>query len=404
MPVNQGLLAVSRENPNFSNQSVQNGINNCLVGFTVKVRNLILKAEEDDVLTNSNRSDLNEALNKQSYLNVGQYLIDLDRHTQKLLSGELQEPVREERNSTFIDLLQTVVGFETLIPGLFGVNADSIEKGILAHFGSLAGVLDTTLIALSKDLSFINSKSLSEDTAFQTAIDNISSYVDTLTDSTAFNGATWEGYMSALETAADNFNTVLSSGIYETTRENLIGWRSNIQTQISREVDNLGSIVTYENTLTTTSSYESLADYNAARELLIRTSQNSAWSEYFKKYPERATFDNSPIFNDVRGDSSEGDLIDRVLRLKGLPDVTDYVNLEAVAVKAKKDSRLIGKLKDSNKTTQEIIIDACELLSINVDNKDIYAQSKSLLTNMTNFDRDTVKRELDLHNQVNTLS
>lgn len=404
MPVNQGLLAVSRENPNFTNQSVQNGISKCEIGFTVKVKALILKAEADDVLTNSNRSDLNAALNKQSYLNIGQYLIDLDRHTQKLLTGELQEPVREERTSSFIDLLQTVVGFETIIPGLFGVSADSIEKGILAHFGSLAGLLDSTLAQLSKDLTFIDSKNLSEDTAFETAIDNISGYIDTLDDSTYFNDGTWQGYMAALEGAADNFNSVLSSGIYETVRENLIGWRANVYTQINREVSNLGSIVTYENSLTTTSSYESLADYNAARELLIRTSQNPAWTEYFEKYPERVPYDIPPIYNDIRGDSSEGDLIDRVLRLKGLPDVTDYVDLDAVATKAKKDSRLLGKLKDSGKTTSEIINRACELLSISVDNKDIYARSKSLLKNMTDHDRNTVKLELDLHNQVNTLS
>jgi hypothetical protein len=404
MPVNQGLLAVSRENPNFSTQAVQNGITKCQVGFTVKVKALILKAEADDVLTNSNRSDLNAALNKQSYLNVGQYLIDLDRHTQKLLTGELQEAIRGERNLTFIDLLRTVVGFEAIIPGLFGVTADSLTKGILGHFGSLAGVLDSTLVALSKDLTFINSKSLAQDTAFQTAIDNISSFIDTLDDSTYFNSSTWNGYITALETAADNFNTALNTGIYQNIRTNLIGWRANTYTQINREVENLGSIVTYENSLTTTSSYESLADYNAARELLIRASQNPAWKEYFEKYPERAPHDNAPIYSDIRGELSEGDLIDRVLRLKGLPDVIDYVDLESVAAKAKRDSRLFGKIKDSKKTTEQVITHACELLSISIDNKDIYAQSKSLLKNMTDHDRNSVKLELDLHKQVNTLS
>ena len=404
MPVNQGLLAVSRENPNFSNQSIQNGINTCLIGFTIKVRNLILKAESDDVLTNSNRSSLNGALNRHSYLNIGQYLINLDRHTQKLLTGELQEPVREERNSTFIDLLQTVVGFEVIIPSLFGVTADSLAKGVLGHFGSLAGLLDSTLVALSKDLTFINSKNLAQDTAFQTAIDNISSFIDTLDDSTDFNSVTWNGYITALETAADNFNTILNTGIYQNTRTNLIGWRDNVNTQISREIENLGSIVTYENSLTTTSSYESLADYNSVRELLIRTSQNPAWTEYFEKYPERKPFDNAPIYNDVRGDSSEGDLIDRVLRLKGLPDVVDFVDLDSVARKALRDVRLQGKLSDSDKTTEQIIKEACELLSISVDYKDVYAQSKSLLSNMTENDREIIKRELDLHNQVNTLS
>lgn len=404
MPVNQGLLAVSRENPNFSTQAVQNGINNCKVGFVNNTISLILKAESNYVVTNSNRSDLNDTLNSKSYLNIGQYLIDLDRHTQKILTGELQEPVREERNSTFIDLLQTVVGFETIIPSLFGVSADSIEKGILGHFGSLAGLLDSTLVALSKDLNFIISKNLSEETDVKNALDAISNYIDTLDDSTYFNDATWQGLLTTLEIALTNLDTTLSVGVYEPVKENLVGWRANVNTQINREIANLGSIVTYENTLTTTSSYETLADYNAARELLIRTSQNPVWTEYFEKYPERKPFDNAPIYNDVRGDSSEGDLIDRVLRLKGLPDVTDYVDLESVASKAKRDTRLIGKLSDANKTTEQIIDSACDLLQIDILNKDIYARSKSLLKNMTDHDRDTVKLELDLHNQVNTLS
>jgi len=93
-----------------------------------------------------------------------------------------------------------------------------------------------------------------------------------------------------------------------------------------------------------------------------------------------------------------------VLRLRGLPDVTDYVDIESVARKAVRDTRLSTKLGNARKTVTKIIDEACTLLNISTDNKDVYARSKSLLDNMNNFDRETVKAELNLHNQVNTLS
>ena len=45
-----------------------------------------------------------------------------------------------------------------------------------------------------------------------------------------------------------------------------------------------------------------------------------------------------------------------------------------------------------------------EELNISTANKDIYAKSKSLLANLNKRDRDLVKSELDLNQQIDTLN
>lgn len=403
MPVYQGLLSLSNQSPDFSNNAISSLLNQCNIGFAAKTKSLIEKYSSDDILTNSNKSDIVESLDRQSYLNVGRYLIDINTHTSKLLTGELGQIIQDDVQSTFIDHLETVIGFINTIPTLYGNDADSINKGINGHFGTLAGAIDLNLQQVADDVNFISSKSLSEDTAYQTAIQNLIDYIDTLVDSTAFNSTNFQNLLTAIDIAADNLNTALSSGIFAERRTRLIANRSSINEQISLEVNNLATIIDYENTITDTISYSTLASQESSRNLLLRTSQNTAWKDYFENYETRAAYDN-PVYNNTQTDSSVAGILDTVLRMRGLPDVTDYVDLESVARKALRDTRLSGKLKDAGKTTEQIITDACELLSIPIDNKDVYSRSKSLLFNMTEHDRETVKKEIDLHNQVNTLS
>lgn len=403
MPVYQGLLGLSQQSPNFSNNAISSLLNQCNIGFAAKTKSLIEKYSSDDILTNSNKNDIVESLDRQSYLNVGQYLINLNTHTNKLLTGELGQIIQDDVQSTFIDHLETVIGFINTIPTLYGKDADSINKGINAHFGTLAGAIDLNLQQVADDVNFINSKSLTEDTAYQTAIQNLIDYIDTLVDSTAFNSTNFQNLLSAIDTTADNLNTALSSGIFAERRTRLISNRSAIYQQIATEVSNLSTIIDYENSISNTLSYSTLASQESSRNLLVRTSQNTAWKDYFENYETRASYDN-PVYNNTQTDSSVAGIIDTVLRMKGLPDVTDYVDLDSVAAKALRDTRLVGKISDSEKTIEQIITDACSLLNIDVDNKDVYAKSKSLLANMTEYDRETIKKELDLHNQVNTLS
>ena len=156
-----------------------------------------------------------------------------------------------------------------------------------------------------------------------------------------------------------------------------------------------------------TASYLNFAGDADVRSLLIRASQNADWKSYFENYNANLSYDN-PIFNTTQADSSTESVIDNVLRMRGLPDVTDYVDVDSVAKKATRDTRLAGQLTYAGviagSVSENIIKKACGLLGLTTANRDVYAQSKSLLENMTQHDRDTVQRELNLYNDVNTLS
>jgi len=210
-------------------------------------------------------------------------------------------------------------------------------------------------------------------------------------------------FASGVATAATNFDAAIQTAPYDAKRALLISNMNTINDQRTLENSNLTTIRTYSTTLAENNAYVALADDEDLRKLIINTSQNADFKSYFENYADRELNDN-PIYHNALSDSSNEQIIDSVMRLKGLPDVTDYVDLDSVARKALKDTRLKTKLKDAGKTTEQIIDRACELLAINVDNKDIYAKSKSLLSNMNANDREIVKTELDLHNQVNTLS
>ena len=92
-----------------------------------------------------------------------------------------------------------------------------------------------------------------------------------------------------------------------------------------------------------------------------------------------------------------------ILRDSGLPDVLDFVDLEAVANKAKKDSR-IDTAGFDRFTVEQQITDACRQLNIKTANRSIYNQSESLLDNLNQRDRDLVANRLDLNQDAETLS
>ena len=102
-------------------------------------------------------------------------------------------------------------------------------------------------------------------------------------------------------------------------------------------------------------------------------------------------------------DSDKASIIDAVLRDSGLPDVLDFVDLEAVANKANKDARIDTKGYDLL-TVEQQIADACKQLSIATDNRSVYNQSESLLNNLNLRDRAIIAEQLDLNQDADTLS
>ena len=416
MAVNKGLKTLADNTPNFSNASTQALITavvseDSTLNFASRVYYLIRKAEASAAITNAQRTDLNSSLDVQSHLNIGRYLYDLEQQTTNILNGSLGEVDPDadpgEDQPTFLEHLSTVQTFVSTIPSLYGVTADSLNKGLAGHFGTLNGTVDASLRSLKETVNRITSFVLSEDTAYQSAVQAVSDFIDTMDGSSTTDISTYNALLSALETASNNFNTALTAGYLAADRTSLISIRSAINTQITLEQTNLGVIRTYADSLSNISNYVGLADDADVRSLLIRASQNADWKSYFENYDTNLASDN-PIFNTTQADSSTESVIDTVLRLRGLPDVTDYVDLDSVAKKATRDTRLAGELTYAGVITgsvsEDIIKKACELLGLTTANRDVYAQSKSLLENMTQHDRDSVQSELDLYNDVNTLS
>ena len=413
MAVNKGLKTLAENTPDFSGASTQTLITavvtaDSTLNFASLVYYLIHKAEASADITNAQRADLNDSLDVQSHLNTGRYLYDLEQQTTNILNGSLGEPDPVDGNTgTFLDHLSTVQSFISSIPSLLGVTADSLNKGLAGHFGTLNGTVDASLRSLKETVDRITSFVLSEDTAYQSAVQAVSDFIDTMDGSSTTDISTYNALLSALETASNNFNTALTAGYLSADRTVLINVRTAVNTQITLEQTNLSTINTYEATLNNTASYLNFAGDADVRSLLIRASQNADWKSYFENYETNIAIDN-PIFNTTQADSSTESVIDTVLRMRGLPDVTDYVDVDSVAKKATRDTRLAGQLTYAGviagSVSENIIKKACGLLGLTTANRDVYAQSKSLLENMTQHDRDTVQRELNLYNDVNTLS
>ena len=137
------------------------------------------------------------------------------------------------------------------------------------------------------------------------------------------------------------------------------------------------------------------------RGLLSKVAQNKNWQTYFENY-ENERDNLNPIYN-TESDSAKSAVIDQVLASRGLPDVTDATDLEAVAAKAQRDTR-IDTANFDRFTSEQIIEKSCVQLGITTTNRIISALSGSLLRNMNQHDRDTVAQQLDLNESTDTIS
>lgn len=410
MPINQGLKAFAESTPDFDNQSVQNMINLVNTGWVEKTRTLAQKVDASTVLTVSQKNDLNDTLDTQPYLNLGRTLEDLDLHTAKIFTGALGEAREDGSTGTFLEHVQSVQSFVTTVPSLFGHTADFIRKGVEGHFGTVSGSIDAAMATLKEAVVHITERSdlLSDQQSlknglFQTATQNIINFLDALGDSTSFDESTFNSLQSAFQTAANEFDTTLQTGEYATFRTNLINSRKTIVDQIALEVLNLGALDTYSTTLDNVNSYLTLTDDQDVRNLIVRNSANTNFKSYFQQYATRNS-NRNPLYEGVLDDSSEETAINEILQLRGLPDVTDFLDLDAVAAKATRDDRLKTTVSFTGKNTEEIIILACDTLQINKKTKNINALSKTLLENMNRHDRETIKTQLNLNQQIDTLS
>jgi len=414
MTVNKGLKSLVESNPNFSNNGLENQINQFKIGWVLKSFQLDSVIESNGVLTASQKNDLKDDINNVSHINLGLVLGDLLRHTATILDGSIipGNPAItgtvDNGQGTFKEILQTVHNIQTLIPTLTGERASTQSRSVNDHLGTLNNLFvetedssDPVFTTLNQAISFINTADLTTETALETAYDNLKNFINgVVADSTDFQ-ETLDNFATAVATAHTNLNNALASEPLLTHKTNLINMRESIVTQVNLEQANISGIRSFTETLSNNIGFASLGEDDDLRKLMTRVAQSTSWISYFNDYKENKANLN-PIYT-TNVDSDKSAIIDTVLRDKGLPDVLDFVDIEAVANKAKKDNR-IDTTNYDNLTVEKQIADACKQLNIITANRSVYNQSELLLANLNKRDRDIIAGELDLNESSNTLS
>ena len=410
MTVNKGLLSLVENDPNFSNQTLENAVNNLKVGWVIKGAELDTDIQNNNVLTTSQKNDLKNDIDNITHLNLGRTLGDLVRHTASIIDATII-PLDDADNptpSTFLEILQQVQTVQNLIPGLYGVPAKDKARAVDDHLGTLNNIFSTTedssapvFTSLLESINFIARANLATETALETAYDNLRNFINSVVaDSTDFQ-QTLDNFATAVATAHTNFNNALASEPLLTHRNNLTVMREKINTQVALENSNLVNIDTYIETLSNNTSFASLAEDDTLRQLMVNVAQDTNWQNYFTNY-ESEQANINPIYT-AGTDSDKSAIIDQVLADSGLPDVIDFLNLEAVADKSERDDRIDTKGYDIL-TTEQRITKSCEQLGLTTANNSIYDQSERLLNNMNQHDRDEIAKQLDLNESASTLS
>ncbi len=426
MTINQGLLSLVNSSPNFSNQALENAINDIKSidkddghQFILSQFNVDTAIRDNTILTTSQKNDALETLYAaQPHLHIGRYLNDVIRHTNTILDGSILPVVAGTENfpqGTFLEILQLVQSIQTLIPQLYGVSASEKSRDVNDHLGSLNNMfIDTedssepVFTRLKRIMQLIDTTSRANTVSgLNLAITNaaagnlnLKTFLATLSDdSTDFQ----QSLDNMVNLAANKYSTLQTrlSEIAGDPTTDLVAIREEIITQVNLENSNVSGIRTYVETLSNNMGYTSLAEDNELRKLMARVSQTSEWRDYFENYETRKNNLN-PVYN-VGTDSDKITIIERVMLNRGLPDVTDYVNLDAVATKTKNDSRIDTK-DFEKKTTEQIITAACNQLGITTANRSIYNQSRELLNKMNEYDKQLISDELDANQTADTIT
>jgi len=413
MTVNKGLLSLVENEPNFSNQALENAVNTLKVGWVTKSFELDSVIASNGVLTTSQKNDLKDDINNVTHLNLGRVLGDLIRHSATIIDGSIipGDPdilTGDQGQGSFLEILQNVQTIQDSIPELYGVSASDKSRSVNDHLGTLNNIFTTTedssapvFTSLLESINFIVTADLATETALETAYDNLKNFINSVVaDSTDFQ-ETLDNFATAVATAHTNFNNALASEPYLTHRNNLIAQREKINVQVALENSNITGLRAYVESLSNNLAFTSLAEDETLRQLMSKVAQNKQWQTYFENY-ENEKENLNPIYT-TDTDSDKSAVIDQVLADSGLPDVTDATDLAAVAAKAQRDTR-IDTANYDRYTVEQQITKSCEQLNITTANRTITALSGTLLRNMNQHDRDEIARQLDSNESANTLS
>ena len=404
MTVNKGFLSLVENEPNFSNQALENSVGTLKLGWVLKSSQLDSLIVTNPILTASQKTDLKADINNVSHINLGRVLGDLIRHSATIIDGSIipvQSDVTNPTPSTFLEILQNVQTIQGLIPELYGVSASDKSRSVNDHLGTINNIFVDTedssapvFTTLLESIKFIVTADLATETAYTNLINFINSVVG---DSTDFQ-TTLDNLATAVATAHTNLNNALAAEPLLTHKNRLITTMNEINAQITLENANLTGIKTFTETLTNNISFAALAEDTTLRGLMSKVAQNKNWQTYFEDY-ETNQNNLNPIYTGTDKDA----IVDRLLADNGLPDVTDATDIVAVAAKARRDDRIDTAGYD-RLTAEKQILDASKQLLITTANRTISSLSNTLLNNMNQHDRDKIAKQLDLNESADTLS
>ena len=413
MTVNKGLASLADNQPNFSNQALENAIGTLKVGWVTKSFELDSVIASNGVLTTSQKNDLKDDINNVTHLNLGRTLGDLIRHTATIIDGSIipgnpDITSGDNGQGTFIEILGSVQGLQITIPSLYGVPASDKSRSVNDHLGILNNIFLETedssvpvFTSLLESINFIVTADLATETALETAYDNLKAFINSVeADSTDFQ-QTLDGFATAVATAHTNFNNALAAEPLLTHKNNLIAQREKINVQLSLENSNITGLRTYLESLSNNLAFTSMASDPTLRRLMTKVAQNKQWQTYFDNY-ENEQANMNPLYT-TSTDLDKSALIDQIYANSGLPDVLESVDLVAVAEKAQRDNRIDTAGFDSL-TESQIITKACDQLGITTANRDIFGLSESLLNSMNQHDKDEIAKQLDANESANTIS
>lgn len=422
MAVNKGLLSVVENTPNFSNQALENAVNDIKAVDQDDGKQFIKSQFDVDtairtniVLSTSQKNDALETLNAaQPHLQIGRILTDVVRHTASIIDATIVPvPADETKTETFLGILQNVQAMQSLIPELYGVPASDKGRAVNDHLGTLNNVfVETTdssapVFTRLKDIMKLIDTNARVTTALNTATaavrvsnNDLVTFLNSVAeDSTDFQ-TTLDNRVNTAAGNMANLQTRISEIPGDPTTD-LVAIKDEITNQTSLENSNLVNLATTIDTLSDNLSYSSLAEDITLRRLMSKVAQNKQWQTYFEDY-ENEKDNLNPIYT-TNTDSDKSSVIDAVLAAKGLPDVTDPTDLVAVAAKARKDSRVDTAGYDRLRVEKQIE-NASKQLGITTANRTITSLSNTLLNNMNQHDRDEIAKQLDSNESANTLS
>jgi len=413
MTVNKGLASLADNQPNFSNQALENSVNDIKAVDQDDGYQFI--KSQFDVDTAIRLETLNAA---QPHLQIGRILTDAVRHTATIIDGSIipgDPSITSGFNGqgTLLEILGYVQGLQITIPSIYGVPASDKKRGVNDHFGALNNIFLETedssepVFTRLKEIMQLIDNNARTTTALATATaavrvsnnDLVTFLNSVVADSTDFQ-ITLDNRVNTAAGNMANLNTRVSEIPGDPTTD-LVALKDKITDQVSLENSNITGLRTYVESLTNNLSFTSFATDSTLRRLMGRVAQNKQWQDYFENF-EKEQENLNPIYT-IDTDSDKETLIDDIYTNSGLPDVRDSLDLMSVADKTKRDNRIDTAGFDAL-TDAQIITKASEQLGITTANRTIYALSESLLNNMNKHDRDEIARRFDANKSANTLS